>query len=121
MKTIEERVKDLCKVPFVTLDEPDTIQPECSAAISYENGEWFIWLTDSPGSSHTASAYRHENGEIMEGELIVGMGYDPNWGDCSNIFGDNGKTLEEAVDKLEKKVAILREHPDCVLLFTWDD
>lgn len=120
MKTIEERLSDLCGLPFLSLDDPDTIQETYCVGINY-HGDWSVWLTDSSGSAHTAYAYRMKDGELIEGELIVGMGYDPNWGDCKNIFGDRGDSLEEAVSKLEKKVSILREHPDCVLVFSWDD
>lgn len=120
MNTLEERLKKLCEVRFMTLDDPDTIQEGCGVEIAWQ-GEWIVWLTDSYATGHSAAAYRVKRGEIQDEELIVGMGCDPNWGECKNVFGDTGETLEEAVSKLEQKVAILRENPDCVLLFTWDD
>lgn len=33
----------------------------------------------------------------------------------------SGETLEEAVNKLAAKAAILMQNPDHCLLFTWDD
>lgn len=120
MTALEERLHDLCNVRYMTLDSPDEIQEFCCVEMCYCN-DWIVWLTDECGSGHTAEAYCLKDGELQEGELIVGMGYDPFYGECRNVFGDTASTLEEALSKLEKKVAILRENPDCVLLFSWDD
>lgn len=117
---LEKSLKDLCKVNYITLDD-DEISTSCPIEISYENDTWAVWLTDCVGSGHTAEAYRYVGGEVLDGALIVGMGYAPDWGECKNIFGDCGKTLEEAVNKLAAKVAILRQNPDCCLVFAWDD
>ena len=117
---LEERLKDLSKVSCITLDD-DEISTPCPLEISYEDNVWAVWLTDEIGSGHAAEAYRYVDGEILEGALIVGMGYTPAYGECKNIFGDYGETLEEAVNKLAAKVAVLRKNPDFCLLFTWDD
>ncbi len=117
---LEKCLKDLCKVKYITLDN-DEISTPCSVEISYEGNTWAVWLTDEIGSGHMAEAYRYVDGKLIDGALIVGMGYHLYCGDCKNVFADRGKTLEEAVNKLAAKVAILRQNPDCCLLFTWDD
>ena len=117
---LEALLTDLADVEYITQDD-DEISSPCAVEMSYEGGQWIVWLTDCAGSSHTAQAFRYVDGEVVEGALIVGMGYDVNWGDSKNVFGDCGATLEEAVNKLAAKVAILRQHPECCLVFTWDD
>ena len=120
-RELEKRLKDLCNVRYITMDD-DTISSPCAIEISYEAGLWLAWLTDCAGSSHTAEAYRYIDGEVIDGALKVGMGYDITWkGECADVFADCGATLEEALDKLAAKVALLRQEPDCCLVFTWDD
>lgn len=117
---LEGLLEDLADVNYITLDD-DEISSPCAVEMSYEVGQWIVWLTDCAGSSHTAQAFRYVDGEVVEGALNVGMGYDVNWGESKNVFGDCGETLEEAVNRLAAKVAILRQHPECCLVFTWDD
>ena len=124
MKTceLEKILKDICDLKYTT-ECSNTIFSGCEVAMHY-NGGWTVWLTDSidavDGVYHAAGAYRYVDGELGEDALEVYKC------DCDKFFGDNafstcGKTLEEAVNKLVAKVAILRKNPDFILVFTRDE
>ena len=118
---LEKLLKDLGNVKYITQDANEIPSP-CAVEMSYEGGQWIVWLTDCAGSARTAEAFRYVDGEVIEGALNVGMGFDVIAGDCEkNVFGDCGATLEEAVNKLAAKVALLRQHPEYCLVFVCDD
>ena len=125
MKTceLEKILKDICDLKYITQDSSE-IFSGCKVAMHYGDGEWTVWLTDSidavDGVYHAAGAYRYVAGELGEDVLEVSQC------DCDKFFGDNafstfGKTLEEAVNKLAAKVAILRQNPDYILVFPRDE
>ena len=120
---LEKILKDICDLKYITQDSSE-IFSGCEVAMHYGDGEWTVWLTDSvdavDGVYHAAGAYRYVDGELGCDELEVYKC------DCDKFFGDNafstcGKTLEEAVNKLVAKVAILRKNPDFILVFTRDE
>ena len=124
MKTceLEKILKDICDLKYTT-ECSNTIFSGCEVAMHY-NGGWTVWLTDSidavDGVYHAAGAYRYVDGELGEDVLEVYQC------DCDKFGGDNafstfGKTLEEAVNKLAAKVAILRQNPDYILVFPRDE
>lgn len=121
IRELEKCMRSLCNVNNISMGD-DEISTTCALEISYEDDMWAVWLTDESGSGHPAAeAYRYIEGEMTDEVLNVGMGYHFYYGDCENIFGDRGETLEEAVTKLAAKVAILQQNPDYCLVFTWDD
>ena len=120
---LEKILKDICDLKYITQDSSE-IFSGCEVAMHYGDGEWTVWLTDSvdavDGVCHAAGAYRYVDGELGDEPLEVSQC------DCDKFFGDNafstcGKTLEEAVNKLAAKVAILRKNPDFILVFTRDE
>ena len=124
MKTceLEKILKDICDLKYTT-ECSNTIFSGCEVAMHY-NGGWTVWLTDSidavDGVYHAAGAYRYVAGELGEDVLEVSQC------DCDKFGGDNafstcGKTLEEAVNKLAAKVAILRQNPDYILVFPGEE
>ena len=119
---LEKILKDICDLKYTT-ECSNTIFSGCEVAMHY-NGGWTVWLTDSidavDGVYHAAGAYRYADGELGEDALDVSEC------DCDKFGGDNafsacGKTLEEAVNKLAAKVAILRQNPDYILVFPRDE
>ena len=125
MKTceLEKILKDICDLKYITQDSSE-IFSGCEVAMHYGDGEWTVWLTDSvdavDGVCHAAGAYRYVDGELGDEPLEVSQC------DCDKFFGDNafstcGKTLEEAVNKLAAKVAILRQNPDYILVFPGEE
>ena len=126
MKTceLEKILNDIGDLKYTT-ECSNTIFSGCEVAMHYNrDGRWTVWLTDSfdavDGVCHAAGAYRYVDGELGDESLEVSQC------DCDKFFGDNafstcGKTLEEAVNKLAAKVAILRQNPDFILVFTRDE
>ena len=119
---LEKILKDICDLKYTT-ECSNTIFSGCEVAMHY-NGGWTVWLTDSidavDGVYHAAGAYRYVDGELGEDVLEVSQC------DCDKFGGDNafstcGKTLEEAVNKLAAKVAILRQNPDYILVFPGEE
>ena len=115
---LEKILNDISDLKYTT-ECSNTIFSGCEVAMHY-NGGWTVWLTDSfdavDGVYHAAGAYRYVDGELGDEPLEVYKC------DCDKFFGDNafstcGKTLEEAVNKLAAKVAILRQNPDYILVF----
>ena len=120
---LEKILKDICDLKYITQDSSE-IFSGCEVAMHYGDGEWTVWLTDSidavDGVYHAAGAYRYVDGELGDEPLEVSRC------DCDKFFGDNafstcGKTLEEAVNKLVAKVAILRQNPDYILVFPGEE
>ena len=120
---LEKILKDICDLKYITQDSSE-IFSGCEVAMHYGDGEWTVWLTDSvdavDGVCHAAGAYRYVDGELGEDVLEVSKC------DCDKFGGDNafstfGKTLEEAVNKLAAKVAILRQNPDYILVFPGEE
>ena len=120
---LEKILKDICDLKYITQDSSE-IFSGCEVAMHYGDGEWTVWLTDSvdavDGVCHAAGAYRYVDGELGDEPLEVSQC------DCDKFFGDNafstcGKTLEEAVNKLAAKVAILRQNPDYILVFPGEE
>ena len=120
---LEKILKDICDLKYITQDSSE-IFSGCEVAMHYGDGEWTVWLTDSidavDGVCHAAGAYRYVDGELGDEPLEVSRC------DCDKFFGDNafstcGKTLEEAVNKLVAKVAILRQNPDYILVFPGEE
>lgn len=119
---LEKILNDISDLKYTT-ECSNTIFSGCEVAMHY-NGGWTVWLTDSidavDGVYHAAGAYRYVAGELGEDVLEVSKC------DCDKFGGDNafstcGKTLEEAVNKLAAKVAILRQNPDYILVFPRDE
>ena len=119
---LEKILNDIGDLKYTT-ECSNTIFSGCEVAMHY-NGGWTVWLTDSidavDGVYHAAGAYRYVAGELGEDVLEVSKC------DCDKFGGDNafstcGKTLEEAVNKLAAKVAILRQNPDYILVFPRDE
>ena len=72
------------------------------------------------GVYHAAGAYRYVDGELGEDVLEVSeCDFDRFGGD--NAFSTCGKTLEDAVNKLAAKVAILRQNPDYILVLPGEE
>ena len=119
---LEKILNDISDLKYTT-ECSNTIFSGCEVAMHY-NGGWTVWLTDSfdavDGVCYAAGAYRYVDGELGEDVLEVSKC------DCDKFGGDTafstcGKTLEEAVNKLAAKVAILRQNPDYILVFPWEE
>ena len=125
---LEKILNDIGDLKY-TNERGKTIFSGCEVAIHYDrSGRWMVWLTDSidgdarDGVYHTAEAFRCVDGEFDDPyPLDVGESFSPECGECFNVFSDCGKTLEEAVNKLAAKVAILRQNPDYILVFPWEE
>ncbi|MBE6390904.1 MAG: hypothetical protein E7042_01695 [Lentisphaerae bacterium] len=121
---LEKILNDISDLKYTT-ECSNTIFSGCEVAMHYNrDGRWTVWLTDSidavDGFYHAAGAYRYVDGELGEDVLEVSEC------DCDKFCGDNafstcGKTLEEAVNKLAAKVAILRQNPDYILVFPGEE
>ena len=120
MKDLKDRLNVLCDIDFDTLDSDET-QHGCLVEMNYDGSAWTVWLTDDCGSCHTAVAVEMVNGEFTDKTLITGPSFNPFWGESCNEFSVRSETLEDAVFKLEEKVAILKKTPNARLIFTWDD
>jgi hypothetical protein len=121
---LEKILNDIGDLKYTT-ECSNTIFSGCEVAMHYDrDGRWTVWLTDSidavDGVYQAAGSYRYVDGELEEDILEVSeCDFDKFGGD--NAFSTCGKTLEEAVNKLAAKVAILRQNPDYILVFPGEE
>ena len=121
---LEKILNDISDLKYTT-ECSNTIFSGCEVAMHYDrDGRWTVWLTDSfdavDGVYHAAGAYRYVDGELGEDVLEVSKCDCDKFG-SDNAFSTCGKTLEEAVNKLAAKVAILRQNPDYILVFPGEE